>query len=239
MVRFFVATFVLLPALALSTFAQGRGTQIWYEKGLAAAGKGEFTVALKDFETSRKVADVEGVSSGYAAKVRFNIGVCLYRLERSREALRELSAAIVLAGGSYEKASYALGMAEVDLKNMQAAQKAFRETLKSNPKNGEAWFDLALIYLNDNDMESALVAFQRAIENGTVASAVSHNNIGVALLLKDDFAGAEKEFEAALVESGGTLTQAKLNLEFSRARNRSAARFVAMIKRPNEDLANQ
>src|SRR5258707_10781843 len=108
MVRLFVGTLVLLAALTLSAPAQSRMTQMWYERGLAAAGKSEFAVALKDFETSQKLADADGVNGGFPAKVHFNIGVCLYRLDRSREAINELNTAIHLAGGSYEKAYYAL-----------------------------------------------------------------------------------------------------------------------------------
>lgn len=238
MTRLFFGTIILLAALFSSAAAQNNTIQHWFEKGTTEARKGEFAVALKDLEVTQRLADAETASDRFRAKVHFNIGVCLYRLRRSVQAVIELKQAVRLYDGPYEKAYYALGMAEVDLKHMPAARDAFQSALKADPKNGEAWFDLAFVYLNNNDMEAAGEAFRKAIENGTVSSAVSHNNLGVTLLLKDDFAAAEKEFETALVESGGMLEQAKLNLAYTRARSKADARFVAKADVRCDDPAN-
>jgi Flp pilus assembly protein TadD len=239
MTRIFVGTIILFASLFSSAAAQNNMTQRLFEKGLTEARNADFATALTDFEASRKPAIEEHKSNRLLATIHFNVGACLYRLGRSAEAESELTAAIRLYDGPYEKASYALGMTEIDLKNMPAARKAFLAALKANPKNGEAWFDLAFVYLDDNDMDAAGDAFRRSIEYGTISSAVSHNNVGVTLVLKEDFAAAEKEFVAALAESNGTLEQAKMNLEYCRSHNKSAARFVARLEGNQENKAYQ
>ena len=52
-------------------------------------------------------------------------------------------------------------------------------------------------------MKRRLAAFQNAIALKSVNYADAHNNLGVISALKHDFQSAEKEFETALIESGG------------------------------------
>ncbi len=108
-------------------------------------------------------------------------------------------------------------MTESALENWPAARQAFLNALEIDPTDGEAWFDLAFVYLAERDYDNVAKAFRKAIENKSVDSALGHNNIGVIMAMKNDLAAAEKEFEAALMRSGGRLIEARKNLEFCRA----------------------
>jgi Flp pilus assembly protein TadD len=108
-------------------------------------------------------------------------------------------------------------MARAELKNWKAAEAAFRGALRLNKQNGEAWFDLAFVYLGQKDYQSAHTAFQKSIEHKSVAAVVGHNNIGVILAIGGDVDAAVKEFETALKKSGGKFTVAERNLQFCKS----------------------
>lgn len=153
----------------------------------------------------------------YRAKLHFNIGVCLYRLKQNEQATSEFEEAIKLAKGDYEKAFYALGMAQAELKNWEKAETAFRGALRLNKTNGETWFDLAFVYLARKDYESARKAFQKSVEYKSVAAPIGHNNLGVILALNGDIGAAVKEFETALKKTNGNFAVAERNLQFCKS----------------------
>jgi len=217
MKRIFLSIFVILTAIAGSVSAQSAATQQTFEKGIGLANAGKFETALVDFKKSLTLAEIEDANADYRAKIHFNIGVCLYRLKQSAKAVSEFEEAIKLAKGDYEKSFYALGMAEAELKNWQAAEKAFRGAIRLNKQNGETWFDLAFIYLAQKDYESAKTAFQKSVELKSVAASIGHNNLGVILAIGGDIDSAMKEFETALKKSNGKFTVAERNLQFCKS----------------------
>ncbi len=217
MKRIFLSIFVILTALTFSVSAQSLGARQTFEKGINLANEEKFETALADFQKSLTIAETEDAAMDFRAKIHFNIGVCLYRLKQNEKAVGEFEEAIKLAKGDYEKAFYALGMAQAELKNWQKAETAFRGAIRINKRNGEAWFDLAFVYLAQKDYDSAKTAFQRSIELKSVAASVGHNNLGVILAIGGDLSGAVREFETALKKSNGNFAVAERNLQFCKS----------------------
>jgi tetratricopeptide (TPR) repeat protein len=231
MKRTFLSIFVILVVSVLSAAAQSAGTQQIFEKAVSLANEEKFAAALGDFKKSLALAETEDADDDYRAKIRFNIGVCLYRLKQSEKSVGKFEEAIKLAKGDYEKAFYALGMAQAELKNWSEAEKAFRGAIRLNKQNGEAWFDLAFVYLAQKDYESAREAFQKSVELKSVDSTIGHNNLGVIFALNGNLAAAVKEFETALKQSGGKLAVAERNLQFCKSLGQNFNRdFVAKLE---------
>ncbi len=217
MKRLFLSIFVILTAIVSSVSAQSAATQRTFEKGIGLANAGKFETALADFKKSLTLAEIEDAGSDFRAKIHFNIGVCLYRLKQNEKSVGEFEEAIKLAKDDYEKAFYALGMAQAELQNWREAEEAFRGAIRLNKRNGEAWFDLAFVYLAQKDYDSAKQAFQKSVELKSVAASIGHNNLGVILAINGDIDSAMKEFETALKKSNGKFTVAERNLQFCKS----------------------
>jgi Flp pilus assembly protein TadD len=185
-----------------------------FDKGTQFAQAAQYEKALENYQTAMRLAENEKTAGKFLAQIHFNSGVCLYHLRRNAEAVREFNAAIVLSAGSYQKAFYALGMAETELKNWRKAADALREAVRLKKADGEAWFDLGLVLLEEKDFEAARAAFQNSIRHKSVAIADAHNNLGVIMALSGDFPSAEKQFETALLKSNGKSVEAQNNLQF-------------------------
>ena len=205
--------FVILLALVFSVSAQTTA-QTAFEKGMNLASGGKFENALAEFQTSLAFAENADTSDVFRAKIHFNIGVCFYKLKRNTEAISEYERAVKLKKGDYEKAFYALGMAQAELQNWNAAETAFLGAIRVNQQNGEAWFDLAFVYLAQENYVSAQAAFQKSIELKSADAPISYNNLGVISALNGDVNAAIKQFETALQKSNGKLTVAERNLQF-------------------------
>ena len=187
------------------------------------AMNGDFGSALSRLNTILKQAQLEQASPGFISRVQYDIGACEFRLELTTQAIGHLEDAIRLANGHYPKAFYALGMAEARLQNWPKARTAFLTTLRSDKANGEAWFDLGVAYLGENNMENAEAAFRNAIKYGTCDASVGHNNIGVIRAMKGEIETAVAEFEKALKISNGDLAEARQNLKFCRTLSEATA----------------
>ena len=214
-----ILSFVFVLFFAIGISAQSAAAVSSFNEGMKAAASGEFEKALTSYRTARVLANGEGRQSELSAKLHFNIGVCLYRTGRAAESIAEFEESIRIRKGNYQKALYALGMAEAARENWVRAGRAFEAAIKLKKDDGEAWFDLAMVYLAQSDFDKAETAFRNSIAYRSTDSALSHNNIGVILAMKSDFSLAEKEFETALSLSAGRLVLAKSNLEYCRARN--------------------
>ncbi|HEY0459398.1 MAG TPA: tetratricopeptide repeat protein [Pyrinomonadaceae bacterium] len=217
MKRLFLSIFVILTVSVLSINAQTAATRQTFEKAVSSAIEEKFEAALDDFKKSLTLAEIEDAGAEYRAKIHFNIGVCYYRLKQNAPAIAELEEAIKLARGDYEKAFYALGMAQAELKNWKEAETAFRGAIRLNKRNGEAWFDLAFVYLAQSDYGAARAAFEKSVEYKSIAAPVGHNNLGVILAIGGDITAAVREFETALKQSGGKFTVAERNLQFCKS----------------------
>ena len=211
-----VLFFLILAAFAFSATAQTPATKKSFDKGIDTARRGNFEKAADTFRRVLLSGEVEKLPDEFLARVHFNLGVCFYRLRETKKAVGELTEAIKLSRRSYQKAFYALGMAQNGSSNFDEAETAFRDALKLDETDGEAWFDLALIYLQKQDFERAETAFEKAIKFKSVSAPDAQNNLGVIFALRHEFDIAEKRFKVALQMSAGKSNTARNNLEFCR-----------------------
>ncbi len=209
---FLFATAVL--SFAFSVSAQTSLTHRAFEIGTRAAQAKQFEAAIEEYQRAILFLLTEKTSDDALARIHFNIGVCLFKLQKTNEAVEAFTDAIKLSRRTYQKAFYAVGMAHVELENWRAAETAFREAVKLKKDDGEAWFDLGLVLLERENYGAAKSAFQKAIKYESVSAADAHNNLGVIYALKTNFPAAEVEFKTALVKSNGESIEARNNLEF-------------------------
>lgn len=208
--------FFVLVIFSLSLAAQTPNVKKAFEVGTQNARGGQFEKAIENYQRALLLAEIEKPNDEFLARVRFNLGVCFYQLKQPEKAAAEFKEAVKLSGRTYQKAFYALGMAQKDLGNLQKAESAFRDALKIQKTDGEAWFDLAHVYLQKRDFDAAFAAFENAVKFRSVASSEAHNNLGVIFALRHEFDSAERQFETALTLSNGKLSLARGNLQFCR-----------------------
>jgi tetratricopeptide (TPR) repeat protein len=173
-----------------------------FSAGTSFAKEGSYAKALGSYRTA--LENSKGTDS--AARAHYNIGVSLYHLGQLEEATAELDKAIDLKGGKYQRAWYALGMAESAAGNNNKAKEAFAKAIRLNKKDAEAWFDLGMVLIFEKDYATARKAFENAVAFDSVNAADAHNNIGVILALNGDIAAAIRKFEiSGSAESIGNL----------------------------------
>lgn len=207
-----IASFIFVLIFALSTAAQISSVKKPFDEGTRLAQSGEFERALMSYQAALAASKNSPIEPRSLARLHYNLGVCGYRLGRADKAIAELKTAIDLRDGKYSEASYALGMAESERENWAKARAAFLDALKTNDRNGEAWFDLAFAYLGENDLKNAEAAFRNAIRLKSIDAPLSHNNVGVMLAMRGEIEAAKAEFKAAVRTSGGRLKIAENNL---------------------------
>lgn len=208
--------FFIILVFSFTVAAQTPALKKSFDEGIETARRGEFENAAEKFRRVLLIAEAEKTSDDFLAKIHFNLGVCSYRLKKSEKAIGEFTEAIRLSRREYERAFYALGMAESDLKNFRKAENAFLDALKLKSSNGETWFDLGSIYLQKKEFEKAEIAFQNAIKFKSVSAFEAHNNLGVISALRHEFDEAEAHFETALKLSENKFETARNNLRFCR-----------------------
>lgn len=218
---------VLFPILSSVLWGQSLLAKRTFAEGTQLATSGEFGKALKAYKI---VSSAEGDAGEFGVKVRYNLGVCYYRVGQLKAARAELNSAIRLSGGQHQRAFYALGMTESALENWPAAKSAFLASLALAPKDGEAWFDLALVYLAEHDYDNAAAAFRKSIESRSVDSAAGHNNLGVIMAIKLEYDAAERAFDAALNLTSGRLIEARKNLEICKILRARRTEMVARVE---------
>jgi Flp pilus assembly protein TadD len=218
--------FGLLLFCTVSMSAQSPMVTRLFSEGTKSAAEERFADALENYKRALTRAENEYLAAGYRAPLRFNIGVCYFRLEQFDPAIQEFKAALLLKK-DYARAHYALGMAETRKRDWKKAADSFSRVVSLEPKNAEAWFDLAFATIALNDLYTAAKAFAKSIELGSVDAALSHNNIGVILAVKGDLATAEISFENAIAMSHGRLFEAKRNLEFCRSKRLGSRELFA------------
>jgi Flp pilus assembly protein TadD len=221
---------IFVTVFASAAAAQSPQTISTFDEGERLARSADFDKASADFRRAVMTAEADGAGSAFLARLHFNLGVCEYRLGRYPRAVSEFKLASALAGGTYQRASYGQGMAELAQNNFKNARRAFLQGLRVGRKDGEAWFDLAFAYLGERDLSSAESAFRRSILYKSIDADLAHNNLGVVLALRGDIAAAVREFETALALSGGHLAEARANIEYCRSLAGNAAMLVAKLE---------
>lgn len=206
--------FFMFLVFTFSISAQTSAMKKSVDEGIKMARQGNFDEASETFRRILLSSKVEQPPEEFLARVHFNLGVCLYRLKETKNAIGEFSEVIKLTRRQSKPAFYALGMAESDLKNFNKAENAFRAALQLDETDGETWFDLGLIYLQKTDFEKAEKAFENSIKYKSVSASDAFNNLGVIFALRHEFNQAEKYFETALKLSENKSSTAQNNLQF-------------------------
>jgi Flp pilus assembly protein TadD len=206
--------FFIFLVFTFSATAQTPALKKSFDEAVETARRGAFEKATEKFRRVLFTAEIEKTPDEFLVRVHFNLGVCFYRLKMEEKAVGEFTEAIKLSRREYKPAFYALGMAEGDLKNYEKAEKAFIGALKLDKTDGEAWFDLGLVYLQKSEFEKAENAFENSIKFKSVAVSDAFNNLGVIFALRHEFDKAEKHFETALTLSNNQSKTARNNLQF-------------------------
>lgn len=220
--RTFTFIFTVALSFTISVSAQTTLTNRAFETGTRAAQAKEYERAITDYRRAILFSETEKQNNDFLARTHFNIGVCFYKLKQTAESVEEFNEAIKLSKKSYQKAFYALGMAHKDLRNWQKAEIAFRRAIELKTDDGEAWFDLAFVFIRQENFDHAEKAFQKSIKYKSIASADAHNNLGVIFALRHEFDSAENEFQAALEVSNGKSILARNNLQFCKSYKRNS-----------------
>jgi tetratricopeptide (TPR) repeat protein len=223
MKRIIFSVVFIFSAFVFSISAQSFHIRQNFEGAMLSAKSREFETALTQFQTTLSLAKKEHANQNFIAKLHFNIGVCLYQIKQQAAAVSEFELAILLTP-DYEKAFYALGMAQFELKNLRESERAFLSAINLNGRNGETWFDLAFVYLVQQNYESARNAFENSVKFKSVSSAIGRNNLGVIFALRGDFPSAIAQFEKAINESNGQLIVSRQNLQFCKTSKQNSGK---------------
>ena len=107
--RYLLIIFVLV--LSLNVSAQSAKVSELFSEGTKNANQEHFTEAVQNYKSALSIAENEYLDFGYRAKLRYNIGVCYYRLGKYDEAVDNFKRAILLKK-DYTVAHSALNVAE-------------------------------------------------------------------------------------------------------------------------------
>lgn len=124
-------------------------------RGNALYNKGEFAKALILY----RKAEARGAELG---TISFNIGNCLYRLDKLPEAAAAFRKTERLTGGKYLPALFNLAAVLFRLEQYGESIAAYRRALKEDPDNGSAWLYLADAYGRTRDYVGSLQALEKA-----------------------------------------------------------------------------
>lgn len=216
--RKFFDVLLVFIICASPAFAQSEGGSEAFNQGTLAANAGRFQLAKMYYESALESLKQAGLNnSDETAKIEYNLGVCNFRLGESGEAVKHFKVAVRLSDGKYQKAFYALGMAETELGNWKAAKESYLAAINLKKDDAEAWFDLALIFCREKNYEQAAKGFRAAIKYGASDLAASHNNLGVILAFGGAIDSAEAEFQIAVSQADEKFPEANQNLQILRA----------------------
>lgn len=215
--KIYVVLLVLIIS-ASAAFAQSDTEREAFKQGTLAANAGRFWLAKMYYESALESLTRTGFgNSAEAAKIEYNLGVCYFRSGESAEAAKHFKIAVRLSDGKYQKAFYALGIAQTELGNWNAAKESYLSAIDLKKDDAEAWFDLAMIFCRERNYEQAEKSFRAAIKYGASDLAASHNNLGVILAFGGEIDSAEAEFQIADSQADEKFPVARQNLQILRA----------------------
>ena len=103
--------FVFLFVLSLNVSAQSPRVSEQFSEGSKNASQEKFSDALKNYQSALGLAENERLDTNYRARLRFNIGVCYFRLKQFDQAVEQFKHALILKS-DYATAHDALNVAE-------------------------------------------------------------------------------------------------------------------------------
>lgn len=145
--------------------------------------RGEFAKALILY----RKAEARGADLG---TLSFNIGNCLYRMNRLSEAAAAFRKTERLTDGKYLPAIFNLAAVLFRLEQYGESIAAYRRALRGDPGNGSAWLYLADAYGRTRDYVGALQALEKA-------RALDPEDLSIVYQLAETHA-AMKEYPAAI-----------------------------------------
>jgi tetratricopeptide (TPR) repeat protein len=149
----------------------------------ALYNKGEFAKALILY----RKAEARGADLG---TISFNIGNCLYRMNKLSEAAAAFKKTERLTDGKYLPALFNLAAVLFRLEQYGEAIAAYRRALRGDPDNGSAWLYLADAYGRTRDYVGALQALEKA-------RALDPEDLSIVYQMAEAHA-AMKEYPAAI-----------------------------------------
>ncbi len=145
--------------------------------------RGEFAKALILY----RKAEVRGADLG---TISFNIGNCLYRLEKLADAAAAFRKTERLTDGKYLPALFNLAAVLFRLEQYGESIAAYRRALREDPENTSAWLYLADAYARTKDYVGALQALSKARD-------LDPNDLSIVYQMAETHA-ALKEYPAAI-----------------------------------------
>ena len=143
-------SFIFIIVLAMAIFASAQTPHVLriFDEGTKLAQNARYEKAIENYRKAILLAENEQAGNDFLRANPFQYRRLFLSFETSR---RKPSAEFTrkqsrLSKSSYEKAFYALGMAQFELKNWHQAEQAFLKAISLNKRNGETWFDLAQVY---------------------------------------------------------------------------------------------
>lgn len=203
-----------------TVYVESRPENAWghYMLGLAAWRSGDLTGAERAFDEAIK-RDPKHVKS------LLNSARVLIDLDRPDEARERIEAARLLDSTSNDglrllaRVHHAKG-------NVDSAVSAYRQALVADERDVWAMNNLGVLYIEQNDAQSALAPLSRAVQLRPT-SPVFQNNLGMALELSGHLAEAKQAYENAL----------KADSTFAKA-VKNADRLSAMVIDPSATPIN-
>jgi tetratricopeptide (TPR) repeat protein len=176
----FIAALVFLPA-----FANAQSTEALqvFEKAVAESRRGEHIDALDGFKRTLAIIERDAASEAFASKVHYNIGVTLYHLRMLSESAEHLEKALAYAKNRHARAFYVLGLARLEMNDIENAEESLKSAVVLDNRNGDAWYDLGRAYLALNELDKAKRAFAKALKNGADHRGPEQNTTAAAQTL--------------------------------------------------------
>ena len=129
---------LILAVLLFAPTAHAQSTQALrhFENGLAHSRNGDHAKALTEFDATLSAIVRNGASDRFFAKTHYNLGVSLYQLRRLDASIAQFQKALRYEHNQYEKAHYALGLAQFEKGDISEARKALSNAVTLNNRNG-------------------------------------------------------------------------------------------------------
>ncbi|HEX7315553.1 MAG TPA: serine/threonine-protein kinase [Pyrinomonadaceae bacterium] len=142
------------------------------------------------------------------------LGRALMRKGQFREAESAFRTAVEQRGGRYPTAQYNLGFVLQQQRETGKAVEAYRAAIEQNGGNyPDAYYQIGSVLLETPERAAdAAEAFRKAIEQNGGRDPEAYYRLGVALVQREDFAGAEGAFREAVNQRGGDFAFAHYNL---------------------------
>jgi tetratricopeptide (TPR) repeat protein len=169
--------------------------QVYRTRGSAQFNLGQFAEAAADLSKANAIQRANYQDS-------LQLGIAYYQLGNVSEAEKFLNQALALNGNSAEARKYlgtmgySAAVKAIENKKFDQASSLLREHLKSNPQDGDGWFNLGLARLFLNDLKGAEEGFQQSLRFGP-DNWRAHDRLGFIYEKSKDYPKALDHYQKA------------------------------------------